>query len=117
MLLAANFAFTLIALDLGGVGRTAVLVYTMPFWVIVIARIWLKERMRPLQWAAMGLGGGSCRASASELRALWRIRCQHPVIAVGVQARGRDERGQTLDQFQGREPQLGAPIGLGPGEA
>jgi drug/metabolite transporter (DMT)-like permease len=54
-LLAANFAFTLIALDLGGVGRTAVLVYTMPFWVIVIARVWLKEKMRPLQWAAIGL--------------------------------------------------------------
>jgi hypothetical protein len=27
---------------------------------------------------------------------------------MAVQARGRDERGQTLDQFQGREPQLGA---------
>ena len=39
------------------------------------------------------------------------------MIAVAVQARGRDERGQTLDQFQGREPQLGAPIRLGPGEA
>ncbi len=54
-LLAANFAFTLVALDLGGIGRTAVLVYTMPFWVIVIARVWLKEKMRPLQWAAIGL--------------------------------------------------------------
>jgi hypothetical protein len=36
---------------------------------------------------------------------------------VAVQARGRDQRGQTLDQFQGREAQLGAPIGLGPGDA
>jgi len=54
-LLAANFAFTLIALDLGGVGRTAVLVYTMPFWVIVIARVWLKEKMGTLQWAAVAL--------------------------------------------------------------
>ena len=27
----------------------------MPFWVIVIARVWLKEKMRPLQWAAIGL--------------------------------------------------------------
>jgi drug/metabolite transporter (DMT)-like permease len=54
-LLAANFAFTLIALDLGGVGRTAVLVYTMPFWVIVIARVWLREKMGTLQWAAVAL--------------------------------------------------------------
>jgi drug/metabolite transporter (DMT)-like permease len=53
--LAANFFLTLTALDLGGVGKTAVLVYTMPFWVILIARIWLKERMRTVQWLAVGL--------------------------------------------------------------
>jgi drug/metabolite transporter (DMT)-like permease len=53
--LAANFFLTLTALDLGGVGKTAVLVYTMPFWVIVIAHFWLRERMRPAQWIAVGL--------------------------------------------------------------
>ena len=53
--LAMNFAFTLYALGLGGVGKTAVLVYTMPFWVILLARVWLKERMRPAQWVAVGL--------------------------------------------------------------
>jgi drug/metabolite transporter (DMT)-like permease len=53
--LAANFVLTLSALEIGGVGRTAVLVYTMPFWVIVFARIWLKERMGTLQWVAVGL--------------------------------------------------------------
>jgi hypothetical protein len=42
---------------------------------------------------------------------------QHAVIAVAVQAWGRDQCGQTLDQFHGREAQLGAPIGLGPGQA
>jgi hypothetical protein len=36
---------------------------------------------------------------------------QHRVIAVAVNARGRDQR-QALGQFQGRMPQLGAPIGL-----
>jgi hypothetical protein len=36
---------------------------------------------------------------------------------VAVQARWRDQRGQPVGQFQGREVQLGAPIGLGPGEA
>jgi drug/metabolite transporter (DMT)-like permease len=53
--LAANFFLTLTALALGGVGKTAVLVYTMPFWVIVIAHFWLRERMRPAQWAAVAL--------------------------------------------------------------
>jgi drug/metabolite transporter (DMT)-like permease len=27
----------------------------MPFWVIVIAHFWLRERMRPAQWIAVGL--------------------------------------------------------------
>ena len=45
------------------------------------------------------------------------IGCQHPVIAVAVQTRGRDQRGQPLDQFHRREAQLGAPIGLGLGQA
>ena len=36
---------------------------------------------------------------------------RHRVIAVAVNARGRDQR-QALGQFQGRMPQLGAPIGL-----
>jgi drug/metabolite transporter (DMT)-like permease len=53
--LAVNFVSTLAALDLGGVGKTTVLVYTMPFWVILLARIWLKESMRPAQWVAVGL--------------------------------------------------------------
>jgi drug/metabolite transporter (DMT)-like permease len=53
--LAANFFLTLTALNLGGVGKTAVLVYTMPFWVIVIAHFWLHERMRPAQWVAVAL--------------------------------------------------------------
>lgn len=53
--LAANFFLTLTALNLGAVGKTAVLVYTMPFWVIVLARFWLHERMRPAQWIAVSL--------------------------------------------------------------
>jgi len=40
----------------------------------------------------------------------------HPVIMVAVQARGRDQRGQPLDEFQRRQPQLRAAIGLGLGK-
>jgi len=35
---------------------------------------------------------------------------------VAVQARGRDQRGQPLEQFQRRQPQLRAAIGLGLGK-
>ena len=53
IMLAVNFAATLWGLKLGGTGKVAVLVYTMPFWTIVFARIFIHERMRPIQWVAV----------------------------------------------------------------
>lgn len=50
---------TQLALAYGGAGRTAVLVYTMPAWVILFARLVLRERVTSLQWLAvvLALGG------------------------------------------------------------
>ena len=45
------------ALVAGGAGKTAVLVYTMPFWVIPMAWWVLGERVRGLQWAAIAIAG------------------------------------------------------------
>jgi drug/metabolite transporter (DMT)-like permease len=47
--------FTFWALVEGGAGKTAVLVYTMPFWVLILARLFLGERIRRLQWPAIFL--------------------------------------------------------------
>lgn len=43
------------ALMLTETGRTSVLVYTMPFWMIVFAHLILHERMRASQWIAVVL--------------------------------------------------------------
>ena len=43
------------ALVAGGAGKTAVLVYTMPFWTIPIAWWVLGERIRGLQWLTIGI--------------------------------------------------------------
>ncbi|MBD5800951.1 putative inner membrane transporter yiJE [Azoarcus sp. Aa7] len=47
------------ALVSGGAGKTAVLVYTMPFWLLLMAHGFLGERVRGSQWMAvvMALGG------------------------------------------------------------
>ncbi len=45
------------ALVTGGAGKTALLAYTMPFWLLLLAWIALGERPRPLQWASIGLAG------------------------------------------------------------
>jgi drug/metabolite transporter (DMT)-like permease len=43
------------ALLTAGPGKTSVLVFTMPFWMIVFAHGLLQERMRGAQWVAVGL--------------------------------------------------------------
>jgi drug/metabolite transporter (DMT)-like permease len=53
---AGMYGLANLALVSGGAGKTAVLVYTMPFWVVLLAWFVLHERVRPWQWAAIGLG-------------------------------------------------------------
>jgi drug/metabolite transporter (DMT)-like permease len=48
-----NFAATTMALAGGGAGRTAVLVFTMPFWTMIIAWPVLQERVRGTEWLAV----------------------------------------------------------------
>ena len=50
-----NFSATTMALAGGGAGRTSVLVFTMPFWTLVIAWPVLHERVRGTQWIAVAL--------------------------------------------------------------
>ncbi|MGW8184350.1 MAG: DMT family transporter [Burkholderiales bacterium] len=45
------------ALYTGAAGKTAVLVYTLPFWTLLIAWPLLGERLRGLQWPATALAG------------------------------------------------------------
>ena len=48
-----NFSATTLALAGGGVGRTSVLVFTMPFWTLVLAWPVLHERVKGAQWLAV----------------------------------------------------------------
>jgi len=44
-----------LALTAGGAGKTAVLVYTMPFWTILLAAWFLNEKQRALQYVATAI--------------------------------------------------------------
>ena len=46
------------ALVEGAVGKSAVLIYTFPFWTLLFAWLILGERIRGLQWAGVALAGG-----------------------------------------------------------
>ena len=43
------------ALESGGAGKTSVLIYTMPFWLLLLAWAFLGERLRGMQWPSVGL--------------------------------------------------------------
>ena len=43
------------ALESSGAGRTSVLTYTMPFWLLLLAWAFLGERVRGVQWLAVAL--------------------------------------------------------------
>jgi drug/metabolite transporter (DMT)-like permease len=49
----AFLGLTFWALVQGGVGKTAVLVYTMPFWLLIMAWVFLGERVRGIEWLAV----------------------------------------------------------------
>ena len=82
----------------------------------------MRARERSARWARSPVGSGAHaggvggRAKAVSLTHAVASSV-HPVIMVAVQARGRDQRGQPLDEFQRRQPQLRAAIGLGLGRA
>jgi len=43
------------ALVNGGAGKTAILTYTMPFWLLLMAWVVLGERLKSFQWVAVGV--------------------------------------------------------------
>jgi len=49
---AGNFGISAIAVKFGEAGRSAVLTYTMPFWVMVFCYLFLHDRAGPRRWIA-----------------------------------------------------------------
>jgi drug/metabolite transporter (DMT)-like permease len=49
------------ALESGGAGKTSVLVFTMPLWLLILSWLVLGEKIRGLQWLCVALGvAGLC---------------------------------------------------------
>lgn len=54
---AGNFGLGAIAVKFGEAGKSAVLTYTMPFWVLLLGYLFLRERAGPRRWIAASLAG------------------------------------------------------------
>jgi len=69
------------ALASGGAARTSVLVYTMPFWLVLMAWVVLGERLGRLQWAAVAVAFGGLVLVLSP----WRLHgLSSSLLAVGA---------------------------------
>ncbi len=53
---AGFIGFSTWALTVAGAGKTVILVYTMPFWIVIFGWPLLGERIRGLEWPAFALG-------------------------------------------------------------
>ena len=94
------------ALASGGAGKTSVLTYTMPFWLLLMAWIILGEKLHDLQWAAVGaalcglililapwhlqgvfssllaVGGGFCWAASAVVAKILRLRHEVDLLSL-----------------------------------
>jgi drug/metabolite transporter (DMT)-like permease len=59
-LFAAEFLFLFLALDLTSVGRSALIMYSMPVWYAFLAHFGLGERITPVKAAGLALAFAGC---------------------------------------------------------
>lgn len=62
-LFAAEFLFLFIALDLTSVGRSALIMYSMPVWYALLAHFGLGERITPTKAAGLALAFAGCASA------------------------------------------------------
>ncbi len=68
-----------------GAGKTAILTYTMPFWLLLLAWLFLGERLRGFQWLAVGLA----LVGLVLVVAPWQFKeGPSPFLAIGGRSRG-----------------------------
>jgi drug/metabolite transporter (DMT)-like permease len=72
---AGNFGIGAIAVKFGEAGRSAVLTYTMPFWVMAFSYLFLGDHAGPRRWIAafLAVGGILIVAFASGRAQLWPV--------------------------------------------
>ena len=81
LLQTTGFSLTMaIAVSIGGAGKTAVLAYTMPLWLSLLAWPVLGERIRRRGWFALGLATVGLGLVATPLRAASLAASALPVL-------------------------------------
>jgi drug/metabolite transporter (DMT)-like permease len=77
-------AFVQWALVGGGAGKTALLAYAMPFWMVPLAWLLLREKPRPAQWACIALAAIGLVCVIEPWHALGSVRSVALALAGGL---------------------------------
>ena len=91
-----NMGSTTMAVADGGAGRAAVLVFTMPFWTVLLAWPVLGERVRGIQWIAVCPRARRAYAGRRAVGVARRVEVQGVGRAVRVRLGVRDDRHEAL---------------------
>lgn len=77
-------ALVQLALVGGGAGRTALLAYTMPFWVVLLAWLVLRERPSARQWLCLAIAATGLACVLEPWRGLGGMRSTALALAGGL---------------------------------
>jgi drug/metabolite transporter (DMT)-like permease len=97
------YGFSNWALVSGGVGKTAILAYMMPFWVLILAWVLLGERVKWWQWVAIALSFVGLVLTLDPLRLQGTLISQVLAVLAGISWAGGVVATKQLQQAKGIE--------------
>ena len=101
-LFAAEFLFLFIALDLTTVGRSSLIMYSMPVWFAVLAHFGLGDRITPVKAAGLALAFAGCALAILSRPATGEASLAGDLCALGA------AWGWALTAFIARRPAMRA---------
>ena len=101
-LFAAEFLFLFLALDLTTVGRSALIMYSMPVWFAILAHFGLGERITPVKAAGLTLAFAGCAVAILSRPATGEASLLGDLCALGA------AWGWALTAFVARRPVMRA---------
>lgn len=99
---AAEFLFLFLALDLTSVGRTSLIMYSMPVWYALLAHFGLGERITPTKAAGLALAFSGCALAILSRPATGEASLAGDLCALGA------AWGWALTAFVARRPVMRA---------
>lgn len=90
MLMVTNWGLFFAAIPLCSIAVSTVVFHLQPFWLLIMARLWLRERVSPVQWAAAGvaLAGLTLASGLADHDAAWWARQEGYVLGLGLSLAG-----------------------------